>query len=260
MPPPASTCCRPPSGVTTEPSARPAFYAARGGPLRDWWTLLHPPYTAWHLAYVAIGAALAPRLHTGRLLLTLAAFLLALGVAAHALDELRGRPLGTGIPGAALAGAAAASLAGAVALGALAVTWVGPWMVAFIAVGAFLVVAYNLEAFGGRFHSDTWFAAAWGAFPVLTGAFAQEGRVSGGAALAAAGALAVSLAQRRLSAPARHLRRRAIRVEATLTEARGAARVLGREDLLRPLEGALRALAWGVVLLAVGLVVARLAP
>ncbi len=30
-------------------SAVPAFYAAGTGGWRDWWTLLHPPYTAWHL-------------------------------------------------------------------------------------------------------------------------------------------------------------------------------------------------------------------
>ena len=41
--------------------ARPAYYAARPGGWRDWWTLLHPPYTSWHLSYVVIGATLAPR-------------------------------------------------------------------------------------------------------------------------------------------------------------------------------------------------------
>ena len=39
---------------------RPAFYALAPGGWRDWWTLLHPPYTAWHLSYVVIGASLAP--------------------------------------------------------------------------------------------------------------------------------------------------------------------------------------------------------
>ena len=38
---------------------RPAFYALRGGGWRDLVTLLHPPYTAWHLSYVALGAAAA---------------------------------------------------------------------------------------------------------------------------------------------------------------------------------------------------------
>ena len=47
----------------------------------------------------------------------------------------------------------------------------------FIVVGAFLVVAYNLELLGGAFHSDLWFALAWGGFPALTGAFAQTGRL-----------------------------------------------------------------------------------
>ncbi|TMC02912.1 MAG: methyltransferase domain-containing protein [Chloroflexi bacterium] len=37
-----------------------AFYALRPGGWRDYWTLLHPPYTAWHLSYVVLGAALAP--------------------------------------------------------------------------------------------------------------------------------------------------------------------------------------------------------
>ena len=81
---------------------RPAFYALRRGGWRDYVTLLHPPYTLWHLSYVAVGAALAPRFHLDRMLWAIAAFFLAMGVAAHALDELQGRPLRTQIPGRAL--------------------------------------------------------------------------------------------------------------------------------------------------------------
>ena len=44
----------------------PAFYAATGR-AGEWWTLLHPPYTAWHLSYVAIGAAIAPTFDAQRL-------------------------------------------------------------------------------------------------------------------------------------------------------------------------------------------------
>ena len=75
-----------------EPERRPAFYAAGAGGWRDWWTILHPPYTAWHLSYVVIGASLAPHVDAGRLLATLLAFFLAVGIAAHLLDELHGRP------------------------------------------------------------------------------------------------------------------------------------------------------------------------
>src|SRR5918994_1903873 len=140
---------------------RPAFYAATG-PAGEWWTLLHPPYTAWHLSYVAIGAALAPRLDAQRLVATLLAFFLAVGIAAHALDELHGRPLRTSIPSTVLAAAATAALAGAVVIGAVGVTRTGLVLVPFIVAGAFLVAAYNLELFAGRFHTDAVFAAASG--------------------------------------------------------------------------------------------------
>src|SRR6266511_1070791 len=78
--------------------ARPAFYALRSGGWRDYITLLHPPYTLWHLSYVAIGAGLAPEFRWSRFGLAIAAFFLAVGVGAHALDELMGRPLQTRIP------------------------------------------------------------------------------------------------------------------------------------------------------------------
>src|SRR6266852_3244858 len=89
----------------------PAYYAksARGW-RRDVWAVLHPPYTAWHLSYVLIGASLAPRLGVFRLVATLLAFFLAVGISAHALDELRGRPLQTLLPSWALWTAAAVGL------------------------------------------------------------------------------------------------------------------------------------------------------
>jgi len=107
------------------PGARPAYYAARQGAWRDWWTLLHPPYTAWHLSYVVIGAALAPHVRLPALFATLIAFFLAVGLSAHALDELRGRPLQTRIPAAALIAVAVAGLAGAVALGVAGISRAG---------------------------------------------------------------------------------------------------------------------------------------
>jgi len=185
---------------------RPAFYALAPGGWRDWWTLLHPPYTLWHLSYVALGAATAAELDLYRLGLTLLGFFLGVGLAAHALDELRGRPLGTSIPDGVLIGLAIVSLCGAAAVGVIGIVQVSGWLTAFIAVGTFLVVAYNLELFGGAFHSDLWFALAWGAFPALTGAFAQDGTLSGAAVVVAAACVAISAAQRALSTPVRRLR------------------------------------------------------
>ncbi len=239
-------------------AARPAYYAAAPGGWRDWWTLLHPPYTAWHLSYVVIGAALAPHVHLTNLLAALAAFFLAVGLAAHALDELHGRPLRTRIPAPVLIAVAAASLAAAVALGVLGVLRVGWALIPFMVAGPFLVIAYNAELFGGVVHTDAGFAAAWGAFPLLTSYVAQTGTLTVGPVLAAAAAFGLSAAQRSLSTPARMLRRRTASVSGTVTLADGDTISLDAGRLLAPLEHALRALSWSVVLLAAGLAVGRL--
>ena len=195
----AASAAEPSAGI--QAAARPAYYAARSGGWRDWWTLLHPPYTAWHLSYVVIGAALAPQVSLTTLLATLIAFFLAVGLAAHALDELNGRPLQTRISAPALVAVTVAGLAGAVALGAAGVARVGWALLPFMVVGVLLVVAYNAELFGGIIHTDLGFAAAWGAFPVLTAYAAQTGQLALAPVLAAAAALALSAAQRKLSTP-----------------------------------------------------------
>ena len=237
---------------------RPAFYALAPGGWRDFVTLLHPPYTAWHLSYVALGAAAAPTLHGDRLAAALGAFFLGVGVCAHALDELNGRPLGTRIPDAVLVALAALSLAGAIALGVVGVATVGASLVPFIAAGAFLVVAYNLELFGGRFHTDFWFAAAWGAFPAATAYWANAVSIEWAGVLVALACFCLSVAQRRLSTPVRTLRRRAASVSGEITLDDGRQVQLSRESLVAPLDGALRALTAAVVLLAIVFVIVRL--
>ncbi|MGH9089396.1 MAG: hypothetical protein ACRDYZ_15020 [Acidimicrobiales bacterium] len=236
----------------------PAFYGLGGSRWRDWWTVLHPPYTAWHLSYVVIGAALAPRPSVPVLLATLGAFFLAVGVAAHALDELQGRPLGTTLGRDALLGAAAVGLGGAVVLGVLGVVRQGPVLVPFIVVGAALAVAYNLELFGGAVHNDAVFALAWGAFPVLTAYVAQARTLSAAAAVAALAAVGLSWAQRALSSPARMLRRSARHVEGIVVLDDGSTKRLDRATLLAPIERALGALSWATVAFAVALAVDRL--
>jgi hypothetical protein len=242
-----------------ETNDRPAFYALASGGWRDYWTLLHPPYTLWHLSYVAIGASLAPELHVRWLLETLLAFLLAIGLAAHALDELHGRPLRTGIPDGVLRVMAFVSLAGAVGLGIDAFFEVSRWIVVFIAIGGFLVVAYNLELFGGTFHSDRWFAVAWGGFPAITGSFAQTGRITVAAVLVAAGCMALSAAQRQLSTVVRRVRRHVADVRGEIVLDDGTKASLGAADLREAPEAALMLLSVAMPLLAAGLVLSRIA-
>jgi hypothetical protein len=237
--------------------ARPAFYALARGGWRDYVTLLHPPYTLWHLSYVVIGATLAPAWLPGRLGATLAAFFLAVGVGAHALDELNGRPLSTEIPRPLLGLLAAASITAAVGIGIAGAIVYNLWLLAFVAVGAFVVCAYNLELFGGRLHSDLWFALDWGAFPLLTAYFACTGRIRGEAVLAAAFAALTSYAQRRLSSPVRRLRREVASVVGTVELKDGRSEPITRETLIAGNEAALRALTLALIALAVALVVLR---
>jgi len=180
------------------------------------------------------------------------------GMAAHAVDELHGRPLGTTISNGALVAVTAAGLGGAVVLGGIGVSKVGIVLVPFIVVGPLLVLAYNAELFGGIVHSTPGFAAAWGAFPVLTGYVAQTSDLGLAPVLAAGAAFALSCAQRVLSTPARLVRRSTRSVEGSLTRADGEVVALDERALLAPLETALRTMSWGMAALAAALAVARL--
>src|SRR5947209_2854385 len=219
---------------------RPAFYALRSGGWRDYVTLLHPPYTLWHLSYAALGAAVAPHMQWRILAWTVLAFLLAMGIGAHALDEMKSRPLQTRIPDRVLVLLAAWSIAGACVIGvhvAIYTTW---WLLAFIAFGAAIVVAYNLELFAGIVHTPFWFAAAWGAFPALTAFFASARTIRAEAVAIAGFAFVTSLVQQRLSVDVRFARRNA-----------------GDPAQAHTAEAALKLLAAAMPLLAAALLLAR---
>jgi uncharacterized membrane protein YsdA (DUF1294 family) len=246
-------------------TATPAFYARRGGRAADWWTLLHPPYTLWHLSYVVLGAALAVSLDWTALVATVLAFFLAVGLAAHALDELKGRPLDTRIPEGVLVVVAVLATGGACALGVAGSFFHGSpnwWLLAAVPVGALLLVGYNLELFSGRLHTDAVFAWAWGGFPLVVGFVAQSPPADWSrwvaAATATLAAVGTSYAQRRLSTPARTLRRRTSAVAGTVWRSDGSVEELDRDALLAPLEGALRALSWALPAAAVAALLVHL--
>jgi hypothetical protein len=237
---------------------RPAFYALASGGWRDYVTLLHPPYTAWHLSYVVIGGCLAPAVAWGRLGAAVVAFGLAVGIGAHSLDELIGRPLRTRIPDAVLVALAAISITGACAIGIAGAMAYEPWLALLVPVGLFLVLAYNLELAGGRFHSDLWFGLAWGGFPVICGYSAVAGEIGIEALLGALFALLLSLAQRALSSHVRFIRRRTVAVRGELELRDGSIEPLDADRLTVPAETALRLLSAASVVLAAALVAVRL--
>ncbi len=246
------------ASASLAPLERPAFYALRPGGWRDLVTLLHPPYTAWNLANVAIGAALAPHLYAGRLTAALLAFFLAVGICAHVLDELHGRPLGTHLSNRTLVVLAAVSLTGSAAIGIVGAVTISLTLIPFVLAGVFIVLAYNLESFGGRFHTTFWLAISWGVFPVLTAYWVNAVELRPSALLAAAGCAMLLVAQRSLSTPVRELRRRTISLTGEQRLADGSTVTLDAARLAAPMERALQSCAVAMVLLATGLVVARL--
>ena len=241
------------SGVDGSPLAA-AFYALRPGGWRDYWTLLHPPYTLWLLSNALLGAAVAPAPDSRIVLGGLLAFGLAVGVAAHSFDELHGRPLSTRIPSGVLSALGTIALAGAIALGIAALPLVGAGLFAFVLVGAVLVIGYAFEA--PLIHSDLGFALAWGAFPALTLAYAT-GAGALPAAAVAAGAAFLSLAQRRLSTRVRGIRRTATSVAGEIQYRDGSRETIDARSLIAAPEAGLRLLWPAIALLALGVLLSR---
>jgi hypothetical protein len=244
------------------PEERPAFYALRPGGWRDLVTVLHPPYTVWNLANVGFGAAAAAQIHTDRFVATLAAFFLAVGISAHSLDELNGRPLKTQLSDRTLIVVAAVSLAGAIGIGVAGCILVSATLIPFVLAGGFFVVAYNLELFGGRFHTDFWLAFAWAAFPALTSWWVNtlslaSLKVDVAGILVAAGCFGLVSVQRTLSTPVRRLRRNTVSVSGEQRLDDGTVIPLTAAEISGPLDASLRGLSWAVVVLSIGLVVIR---
>ena len=232
--------------------SQPAFYARTGSFLGDLVTLLHLPYTAWHLAYVAAGAALAPQLDWVVLAGTLLAFAFGLGVGAHALDELHDRPLSTSLTPTTLRALGWGGLAAGAAMAVAAAVVISPFALVLGAVGALLAAAYALE-WSAAIHSSMGFALSWGAFPVLVGHWAQTESLSLAAILLAVAATCSALVQRRLSTPARQLRR----MDSTVDVRVGSERWSG-ERLIATWEAPLGWLAVAHVLVALALLAAHL--
>ena len=246
-----------PSGTQPSVASAPAgaaFYALAPGSWRDYWTLLHPPYTAWHLSYVVLGAALAPMPDPRIVLGSLVAFFLAVGVASHSFDELQGGPLGTRIPSSVLLAMGSLALLGATALGIVAAAMLGPWFLVLVAIGAALVVSYGLEM--PIVHSDVGFAIAWGGFPVIASA-AANGAPLLATIVAAIGAALLSLAQRRLSTPVRRVRRKAVEVSGSVRYRDGTVEQIDAARLIGAPESGLRLIWLAIAAISIGALLAR---
>ena len=211
--------------------------------------LLFLPYTGMVLSYTVIGSMLAAEIHWDRVGAIVLIHFLALGIGAHALDAVGGRgakPWGRVFSRAQLWALAVTSLIAAYAIGIWYMVLYTPllWLIAL--PEGFFVLAYNLEWFGGRFHSDFWFAVSWGALPVLAGYILQTNAVSPAVPLVAVAMALLSLVEIKASRPYKALKRAAASGEE-----------VDRAQMER-LEALLKSVSLGVILLGVGLLVWRL--
>ena len=216
----------------------PAFRVAVG--------LLFLPYTGMVLAFTVLGAMLAPKIDWERVLAMLAIYALALGIAAHALDALGTgprKPWGAVFRPARLKLIAGLALACAYGLGAWYMQRYAPWLWPVAIAEGFLLLAYNLEWFGGRFHTDAWFAFSWGALPAVAGYLLQTNTIALPALVLAAGTAAVSVVEIKASRPYKAL------VQAGT----------GDPAVVASLEAVLRAVSLGTIAIAVAFALARLA-
>jgi hypothetical protein len=234
---------------------RPAFYAPVGSPTGDLVAILHPPYTAWHLAHVVLGAAIAPVIDGLILTGTLLAFLLGLGVGAHALDELHGRPLRTSLGSRTLLALGIGGMAAAMAVAVAGIFVISPWVIAWAIAGIALAVGYAFER-PRPLHTPLGFGLAWGAFPTLVGYWAQSRAIALPALLMAAATTLLSMTQRALSTPARNLRRTVEFAELVL-ERRDATERWTEGEILDTWEVPLKLLTAAVIAFAVGLLAVR---
>lgn len=207
--------------------------------------LLFLPYTGMVLAFTLIGSMLAETIHWDRVAAILAIYFLALGIGAHALDALGSRgpkPWGAAFSTRQLWLLAAGSVGLAYAIGIYYVVRHAPMLSWIAIVEGFFLLAYNLEWFRGRFHTDGWFAVSWGGLPVLAGYVLQTNSLSLPALLIAIAMALLSLVEIKASRPYKTLKRTAVSESSCATD----------RVYMQQFEAILKAVSLGVILLGTG--------
>lgn len=222
------------------------WFVPRFGPLRFRAAigLLFLPYTGMVLAFTLIGSMLAETIHWDRAAALLAIYFLALGVGAHALDALGSqgpKPWGAVFSTRQLWLLAAASVGIAYAIGIYYIVRHAPLLSWIAIVEGFFLLAYNLEWFRGRFHTDGWFAVSWGGLPVLAGYVLQTNSLSLPAVLVATAMGFLSLVEIKASRPYKTLKRAVSESSSAMDRA-----------TMQQFEAILKAVSVGVILLGVG--------
>jgi hypothetical protein len=234
----------------------PAWYIIRSEALwARWLNILHLPYTAWHLSYVVIGAALSSGLDLQILGATILAFFLGMGIAGHAFDLVKDDPLRLGLARESLILTGIISLALAVGIGSFCIATgrTTPWLALALPLGVVLAVGYGLE--WRYLHGDWQFTLWWAVFPLLVSYFSQTTAWTWTLVPGVAFAASSAHVQRVLSTRSRFLRRRVADCTINIKEwPPGTCYSVDQEWLLRSYDTALAVLSLGMVALALILI------
>ena len=242
-----------------------AWYASGGSKLREFYTILHLPYTSMVLSYILIGAGISPTIYPDRVALTLLAYFLGLGLSAHALNELHathwvevlGRRELTVLFALPLIGAVVIGMYGMIELHMISGTFVPSLaLTVFMFLEVFFLIAYNIEAFGGAFHSDLAFALSWAAIPTLVSYYVNSLVISAGAVLVALSMAATAGIEINLSRWCKEFRRNSLLTEMQFAD--GSRQTITTVQLLAKPERALKLIVVVVDLAALGLIAYRL--
>jgi len=137
------------------------------------------PYSLMNASYVLIGSVLAHPVLFDRMVGMAVVYLLAVGISAHSLDAMApNKPWGDLLSKRQLLVLALAGLIPALGLGLYYALAFAPLLIPLGVAELFFLLAYNLELFGGKFHTDVWFAFSWGFLPVIAGFVVQTNLVS----------------------------------------------------------------------------------
>ena len=227
---------------------RREWFVPQFGPLkfRIFVGLLFLPYTGMVLSFTVIGAMLAPVIFWDRVFAAVVVYFLGLGVAAHALDAIGGvgqKPWAQHFSKKTLGILAVFSLIPAYGIGLYYILTETPYLAVIALLEGFFLFAYNLELFGGRFHTDVWFSFSWGVLPVWAGYLLQTNHLSVSAVVVAVAMGLFSYVEINASRPYKEIKRSG---------------EVSHDVFQMRYEKVLKGISLGVIVLAFGLVLWRL--
>jgi len=183
------------------------------GPLkfRAFIGMLFLPYTGMCISFTIIGSMLSESIAWDRVLSIFIIYFLALGVSAHAADNLGSKkikPWGNFFSIFELRLMVIGGLSVSYVLGIYYIITFAPLLLIIAIIEGFFLFAYNFELFNGLFHNNFWFAVSWGSLPLLAGFVIQTNSISLLSLITSIMAFLVAYIEIRLSRKYKELKRK----------------------------------------------------